>query len=89
MAGEVGVVERSIGEEFENGVGAERVMVVLILVTSEDAEDPLAGHVEERVFDATGIAGVVEGVGEQFCQIRNDLILQLVRKIVPHAGNHL
>jgi hypothetical protein len=39
-------------------------MIVLVFVTSEDAKDPHADHVRERMVDEVGIARVVERGGE-------------------------
>jgi hypothetical protein len=54
----------SIGEEFEERVVSEGVVVVLIGVTGEDTVDAGADHLQEGVFGEVGIAGIVEGVGE-------------------------
>jgi hypothetical protein len=54
----------AVGDEFEDGVGAERVVVILVLVAGKDAGDAGADHVEVGVPDEVGVAGVVEGVGE-------------------------
>jgi len=52
LAGEVLVALGSpAADEFEQGVGAERVGVVLILVAAGDAEDPLAGQRLDRMVD--------------------------------------
>jgi hypothetical protein len=64
LTGEVLVVGRAVGEEFEGGVGAKCIVIVLIFVAREDAEDPHAGHIAEGVFDAIGIARIVQGVGK-------------------------
>ena len=57
-------MRRAVGDEFEDGVGSERVVVVLVFVTGEDAEDAHTDHVDEGVVDEIGIAGIVEGLGE-------------------------
>ena len=64
LAGEVGVVGESVGEELEDGVRPQGVVVVLVLVIGEDAVDPLADHAQERLPGERRVAGVVEGGGE-------------------------
>ena len=39
LAGQVVILGGAVGEELEDGVGAEGVVVVLILVTGQDAVD--------------------------------------------------
>ena len=75
LTGQVGVVGRAIGDEFEDRIGAEGVVVVLVFVAGEDAEDTHADHVEEGVFDASGIAGIVECVGERYAEA--DTVIEL------------
>src|SRR5262249_13509314 len=54
----------AVGDELEDGVGAEGVVVVLVRVAGEDAVGPGANHLQEGVIDQVGVAGVVQGVGE-------------------------
>jgi hypothetical protein len=56
LTGEVGVIGEAVGEELEDGVGPEGVVVVLVLVIGEDAVDPLADHAQERLPGECGIA---------------------------------
>src|SRR5262249_43050448 len=64
LAGQVAIVRRAVGDELEDGVGPEGVVVVLVLVAGEDAVDPGANHLPEGGRGEVGVAGVVEGVGE-------------------------
>ena len=57
LAGQVIVVGGTIGEEFEDGVMAESVMVILVLVVGEDAVNAGANHLGEGVIDEVGVAG--------------------------------
>jgi hypothetical protein len=43
---------------------AEGVVVVLVLVTGEDAVDPGPDHLQKGVLREVGVAAVVQGVGE-------------------------
>jgi hypothetical protein len=52
------------GQELEDGVGAEGVVVVLVFVAGQDAVDAGPDHLQEGVVGEVGVAGVVEGVGE-------------------------
>src|SRR4051794_33275421 len=38
--------------------------VILVLVVGEDAEEALAGHLQQGVLAQVGVAGVVQGGGE-------------------------
>ena len=52
------------GDELEDGVGAQGVMVVLVRVAGQDAVDPAADHLQEGVLGQVGVAGIIEGRGE-------------------------
>jgi hypothetical protein len=52
------------GEELKGGVGAEGVVVVLVRIADQDAIDAGADHLQEDVFGESGVAGVVEGLGD-------------------------
>ena len=43
LTGQVGVVGRAVGDELEDGIGAQGVVVVLVFVAGEDAEDAACG----------------------------------------------
>src|SRR6266545_4477325 len=58
---QVRVIRGAVGDELEDGIAAQGVVVVLVLVAGEDAVDAAANHLQEGVF---GEVGVVEGVGE-------------------------
>jgi hypothetical protein len=55
---------RASGDQLEDGIGTQRVVVVLVPVAGQDAEDPRAEHVGERVLDEVGVTRVVEHGGE-------------------------
>jgi hypothetical protein len=61
LAGQVGVGGQAAGNEFEDGFGAQGVVVVLIFVAGEDAVEAGTEHFEDGVLDEPGVAGVVEG----------------------------
>src|SRR5262249_2563861 len=64
LAGQVVLVGGAVGDELEDGVGAEGVVIVLVLVAGEDAVDAGADHLPVGVLGEVGVAGVVQGVGE-------------------------
>ena len=59
---------RTTGHQLEDGVMAEGILVVLVLVVGEDAVDAGADHVQEGVVDLVGIAADIEGCGESMGQ---------------------
>ncbi len=54
LPGEVRIVGRAVGEEFEDGVGAEGVVVVRVRVPGQDAEDAGPHHLRDGVVDEVG-----------------------------------
>jgi len=64
LAGQVGVRGGAIGEEFEDGIGAEDVMVVLVFITGQNAVQTGAHHAEEGMLNQLGVAPIVQGGGE-------------------------
>jgi hypothetical protein len=64
LAGQVGIVGRAIGNELEDRIGPQGIVIVLVFVTGQNAEDAHANHFEERVLDVLLIAWVVEGGSE-------------------------
>jgi hypothetical protein len=64
LAGQVAIVRRAVGNEFEDGVGPEGVVVVLDLVAGQDAVDAGADHRQKGVLGEVGVAGIVEDVSE-------------------------
>ena len=80
LAGEVGAVGEPVGDELEDGVGSEGVVVVLVLVIGEDAVDPLPDHAQERLPGERRVAAVVEGGGELFGES------EVAGRIVGRAG---
>src|SRR5262249_42712319 len=49
LTGQVVVLGRAAGEEHEGRVGAQALVVILVLVADEDAEDAGADHLREGV----------------------------------------
>ena len=78
LTGEVKVIGEPAGDELEDGIRAQGVVVVLILVIGEDAIDPLPHHGGERLSDEGGDAGVIERGGELIGEA--DLLVEL-----PHG----
>jgi hypothetical protein len=64
LAGQVAILRRAVGDELEDGVGAEGIVVVLVLLACEDALDAGPDHRQEGVLAEAGIAGVVKGLSE-------------------------
>jgi hypothetical protein len=64
LAGQVAVLGGVVGDELEDGVGAQGVVVVLVRVAGQDAVDAGPDHLHEGVLGEAGVAGVVQGVGE-------------------------
>ncbi|HKI31791.1 MAG TPA: hypothetical protein VKA46_07975 [Gemmataceae bacterium] len=64
LTGQVIVLGGAVGDELEDGVGAEGIVVVLVLVPGEDAVHAGTDHLQEGVLGQFRVAGVVEGVGE-------------------------
>ena len=61
LAGQVVVVGQASGHQFEEAVAAERVVVVLIFVTGDDAEHALANHLHERMETAATLVAQLRG----------------------------
>jgi hypothetical protein len=64
LAGQVAVFGGAAGDELEDGVVAEGVMVILVLVAGQDAVDAGPDHLQERVLGEVGVARVVQRRGE-------------------------
>src|SRR5262245_13367740 len=75
LTGQVRVVGGAVGDELEDGVGAEGIVVILVRVAGQDAVDAGADHLQEAVLGEARVAGVVEGVGEGLGQ--NDAVVEL------------
>jgi hypothetical protein len=58
------VIGGAVGDELEDGVRAEGVVVVRVLVAGQDAVDAGADHLQEGVLGQGRVTGVVQGVGE-------------------------
>jgi hypothetical protein len=52
------------GDQLEDRLGAEGVVVVLVLVAGQDAVDAGPDHLQEGVLRQLGVAGVVQGAGK-------------------------
>jgi len=63
-ATEAGDAARAVGDELEDGVVAEGVVVVLVKVAGQDTLDAAADHLQEGVLGEAAVAGVVERVRE-------------------------
>jgi hypothetical protein len=61
LAGQVIVFGRAVGHELEDRIGAEGVVVVLVLVAGQDAVDVGANLLQEGVLGEVGVPGVIEG----------------------------
>src|ERR1700728_2189307 len=70
LACQVWAIGGSTGDELESRIGAEGVVVVLVLVVGEDAIDPRACHFEKSVAHQFGIAGVVQGLSELLGEVQ-------------------
>ena len=64
LAGQVVLLRGAVSDQFEDGVGAEGVVVVLVRVAGEDAVDTGPDHFQEGVLGEVGVAGVVQCFGE-------------------------
>jgi hypothetical protein len=63
-AGQGVVLGGAVGDELEDGVVAQGVVVVLVLIARQDTVDAGADHLQEGVLGQARVAGVVEGLGE-------------------------
>jgi hypothetical protein len=66
---------RSFGHQLEDGVGAESVGVILVLVVGQDAIDAGPDHLQERVLGKMRVAGVTECLGKRAGQA--DALIEL------------
>jgi hypothetical protein len=81
------VLRGTVGEELEDGAGAEGGVVVLVRVAGEDAVDPAADHLQEGVLGQLRVAGVVERIGEGPGQA--DLLVELADGEQPGVAGEL
>jgi HKD family nuclease/diadenosine tetraphosphate (Ap4A) HIT family hydrolase len=65
LAGPVVIPGRAVGQELEDRIGAQGVVVVLVFVPGEDAEDAGPDHLQERVLGEVRVPGVVERLGKR------------------------
>src|SRR5262249_23746912 len=64
LAGQVVVGRQATGNQFEDRIGTQGIVVILVLVAGEDAVQAGAEHLQARVLNQAGVAGVVDGRGE-------------------------
>jgi hypothetical protein len=64
LAGQGVAIGGASGDELEDGVVTEGVVVVLVLVACEDALDAATDHLQEAVLCEVRVAGVIEGFGK-------------------------
>ena len=69
LAGEVVVLGQAIGEQLEDGIRPQGVMIVLIFVAGEDAEQATADHLQR------GVIGIATRVVELLCKALGQLLL--------------
>jgi hypothetical protein len=60
LAGQPGRVGGAVGDKFEDRIGAQAVVVVLVLVAGQDAINAGADHLQEGVLGEVGVARVIE-----------------------------
>jgi hypothetical protein len=65
LTGQVIPVGRPSGQQLEDGVRAEGVVVVLVLVAGHDAVDAGPDHFQKGVLGEVGVAGIVEGLSKR------------------------
>ena len=75
LTGEVGIVGKSVGDELEDRIRSQRIVIVLILVIGEDAVDPLPDHAQQRLPREGRIAAIVESGRELFGE--SDVLVDL------------
>jgi hypothetical protein len=76
-----------IGHELKDGIGAEGVVVVPVLIGGQDAEDAGRDHFQEAVLGEVRVAGIVEGVGEGPGQA--DALIELADGEQPSVAGEL
>jgi hypothetical protein len=87
LAGQVAIVGGAVGHQLEDGIGTEGVMVVLVLVSSEDALGARPDHLQERMFGEIWVAGVIEGLGKSMGQA--DVLVKLAEGQQPGITGEL
>ena len=51
LAGQIVVLDRAVADQLEDRIAPQHVVVVLVGVVGQDAVDPRAGHLQERMVD--------------------------------------
>src|SRR5262249_37694014 len=87
LAGQVAVRGGAVGDELEGGVGAEGIVVVLVLVAGQNAVDAGADHFQQGMLDERGGAGVIEGIGEGLRE--SDALIELADREQPGIAGEL
>src|SRR5262249_43902310 len=87
LAGQVVVLGGAGGDELEDGVVAEGVVVVLVKVAGQDAVDAGPDHLQEALLGQVGVAGVGQGIGEGPGQA--DLLVELADGEQPGSAGQL
>jgi hypothetical protein len=64
LAGQVVVLRGAVGDQLEDRVGVQGVVVIPVPLAGQDAVDAGADHLREPVLGKPGVARVVESVGE-------------------------
>jgi len=79
-------VGQTVGQQFEDGVAAERIVIVLVFVAGDDAEHTRADHLQQRV----------PGITPRFVQLLREtgcepsLLIELSKDQQPRiGGQHL
>ena len=56
------LAQRFVGHHFQDGIVTQLLRVIGILITGANSIEALAQHLQQRVVDALGIAGVLQGL---------------------------
>ena len=87
LAGQFPAFGRTAGEEFEERIVAEHVVVVLVGIVGQDAVDPHADHLQKRMGADVRVAGIIEGGRELGGQA--ELLVQLPDRQQPGVAGQL
>ena len=70
LAGQVVVIGSAASNQFEDGVGAQNSVVVLIDVVRENAEDTRPSHFQEAVLRQSGVAAILKHLSEMLRELQ-------------------
>jgi hypothetical protein len=87
LAGQVVVLGGAVGQELEDGVGAQGVVVILVLVAGQDAVHAGSDHLQERVLGEVRGTVIVQGLGESPGQ--PDALIELADREEPGVAGEL